>query len=73
MNRQDHFFIYPKDKKGKRLGNTICVILRDGSMFQGEAICSPEDQFNRKTGRMLSFQRALDEYTRYLQKVINKG
>jgi hypothetical protein len=63
-SRTDHFFIYPKDKNGKYLGVTICVVLRDGRMYHGEAICSKNDQFNKSVGRELSFERAIFEYNR---------
>jgi len=63
-SRTDHFFIYPQDKNGKHLGVTICVVLRDGRMYHGEALCSENDQFNKKVGRELSFERAIFEYNK---------
>lgn len=69
MNRKDHYFIYPKDHKGLRTGTTLCVILRDGLIFHGEATLSPNDQFCRKTGRLLSFDRAAQQYQRYILRM----
>lgn len=62
VSREDHFFIYPKDPKGKRTGHCICVVLRDGSMYEGTALCSVNDNFSRKEGRKLAFQRAIAAY-----------
>lgn len=63
MGKNNHFFIYPEDKKGKRTGHTICVLLgldRDGSsrVYYGIALCSNKDQFSYKEGRKLSLERA---------------
>lgn len=63
-SRTDHFFVYPKDKQGNYLGVTICVLLRDGRMYHGEALCSENDQFNKNVGRRLSYDRAYNEYVR---------
>lgn len=68
-NRADHYFIYPRDKRGERTGHTICVILRDGNMFHGETLCSDGDQFSKKQGRLLSFDRAVASYKRYLLRL----
>lgn len=68
MNRSDHYFIYPLNEFKKRSGHTICIILRDGMMFHGEALCGPSDQFSKKEGRLLSFERALAAYMRYLAR-----
>ena len=57
-------YFYPKDKKGVKTGHTIAVLVRGSKVFFGEAICSPEDNFNKKIGRMLSSQRALESYLR---------
>jgi hypothetical protein len=63
MNRQEEFYyIHPKDKDGKYYGITICVLVRDGVIFHGQATCSKEEQFNKKIGRELSHQRAEDAY-----------
>ncbi len=68
MNRENAIFIYPRDMHGNRIGNTIAVIVRDGMMFFGEAVCSEFDQFCKKTGRELATQRAEERYTRYLSR-----
>ena len=65
-NRKDHYFIYLKDKNGNRTGHTICVIIRDNMIFHGITICSASEQFNKKVARQLSFERALQQYNRYL-------
>ena len=65
-SRDDTFFIYPKDKLGNKTGHCIAVILRDGLMFEGTALCSRHDQFCRKTGRLLAFERAQQAYQRWL-------
>lgn len=72
-NRSDHYFIYPKNYKGQKTGTTICVILRDGLIFHGEATLSPRDQFCRKTGRLLAFERAQQQYQRYLFRMNQKN
>ena len=63
-SRQDHFFIYPSDKDGNYYGMTICVILREGRMYHGEALCSKKDQFQKSVGRKLSLARAEEQYTK---------
>ena len=73
MNRKDHYFIYPRDKNGKRTGHTICIVLRDGCMFHGETLCGEKDQFSKKQGRLISFDRAQQAYMRYLSRQANKG
>lgn len=67
-SRKDHFFIYPKDKTGKVTGHTICIALRDGEMYEGVTLCSPEDNFNRKIGRQIALSRALEAYEKVKQK-----
>lgn len=57
-SRTDHFFIYPKDKQGNYTGHVICVLLRNGRMYEGTALCSNEDQFIKNEGRILAFERA---------------
>ncbi len=56
------------DKKLGRLGAlpfaravTICIIEDDdrNELTRGYAFCSPEDQFNRRVGRMIAYGRAL--------------
>ncbi len=66
--RDNHYFIYPVDEKKKKTGHTICVILRDGMIFHGISLCSKKDNFSKKEGRLLAFDRAMKEYTEYLMK-----
>ena len=61
------FFIWPKDKNGKSTRYCICVILRDGEMYQGTALCSEEDQFSKAEGRSISLARALAAYEKCLK------
>lgn len=67
-NRSDYYFIYPRNKNGKRTGHCICVLLRENKMFHGEALCSENDQFSKKQGRLLSFERAEAAYMRYVAR-----
>jgi hypothetical protein len=69
MNRTDHYFVYLYDKRGNRTGHTVCLLLRDGKMFHGESLCADTDQFNKKVGRTIALNRALDAYQTYLEKV----
>jgi hypothetical protein len=74
-NRTDHFFIYPKGTDGHPTGNAICVLLRDGKMYHGEAVCSDEDQFDKKIGREIAYQRAVeaaDAASNKTKKEVNK-
>lgn len=68
MNRRETIFIYPKTKNGERTGHTIAVVIREGMMFYGEALCSKEDQFSRKEGRELALVRAEERYKKYLER-----
>jgi hypothetical protein len=68
-----HYFIYPRDKKGQRTGHTICVIMRDGKIFHGSALCSDGDQFEFKRGRQLAMERALEVYSRHQEKLESNG
>ena len=72
MNRKDHYFIYPRDMHGQRTGHTICIILREGCMFHGETLCGPSDQFSKKEGRLIAFNRAMEAYNRYLSRCKNQ-
>lgn len=63
-SRNNHFFIYPKFENGELTGHTYCVILRDGRMYEGSALCSVKDTFEKARGRALSFQRAILAYER---------
>ncbi len=71
MNRHNAIYVYPRDQHGKRIGNTIAVIVRDGMMFFGEAVCSEADQFCKKTGREIATLRAEERYQRYLSRQKN--
>jgi hypothetical protein len=62
---RDKYFIYPRNKDGKRTGHTICVLLKDGKMFHGTALCSADDQFSRAEGRELAELRALEAYVKH--------
>lgn len=67
MNRS-HYYIYPRDKRGVRTGHTICVLLKDGKIFHGTALCSIKDQFSRAEGRKRALERAEETYSRYLER-----
>jgi hypothetical protein len=62
---RDLYYVYPEDRNEKKTGHCICIIVRDGSAFHGIALCSPEDQFNKKEGRILAYTRAIDSYNRW--------
>ncbi len=64
-----HYFIYPRNKQGKRTGHTICVLTKDGMIFHGTALCSDGDQFEFKKGRELSMERALQAYEKHKAKL----
>ena len=72
VNKED-YYIYVKDKNGKRTGTVICIIEREGLQFHGEAICSEQDQFCRKTGKTISKGRAEARYKRYLDRKAAKN
>lgn len=65
---RDHYYIYPTDKNGNRTGHTICVLLKDGKIFHGTTLCSPEDQFEYKVGREKSKARAEEAYARHIER-----
>lgn len=45
-------------------GRTVARIeLPDGRMFTGEAVCRPDENFNKKLGRLIATGRALKEFT----------
>jgi hypothetical protein len=58
------YFHYPKDKRGQYTGHSICMMIRDGQIFHGEALCSDEDNFNKKIGRVLAQERAEAAYNK---------
>lgn len=66
-------FYYPKDKDGERIGNTLCVLVRDGRIFIGEAVCSVEDQFCKATGREFASRRAEAAYESWISNRNKKG
>lgn len=50
----------------RRQRSTICEIFIDGRLTHfGQAVCSRKDQFCRKTGRRLAFNRAVQQLPRY--------
>ncbi len=72
MQVETEAYHYTKDKHGRRTGNTVCVLLREGRIFFGEAICSSEDQFARYKGREVAKRKAQDSYARWLQKALER-
>lgn len=64
-SRTSHYFIYPRNKEGKRTGQTVCVLLHDNRIFHGISTCSKDDQFCKDTGRNLALERANDSVRRY--------
>lgn len=69
-SRSDHYFMYVKDKNGNRITNhTICVMVRDGKIFHGVAICSEDDQFEYAKGREVAFQKALSSYAKFEERL----
>jgi hypothetical protein len=63
---------YPKFPNGKKTGNTICVLVREGRLFLGEAVLSHPDQFCKQTGREIAKARAEQSYKSWLLKQIQK-
>ena len=51
--------------KGGR--TTIEVTLTDGTKLMGEALCSLDDNFNRKVGKRVAFNRLMDSYDLYMK------
>lgn len=66
---REHYFIYPRNKEGKRTGHTICVLLKEGKIFHGTALCSKEDQFAFSKGRELAMERALAAYDKHQERL----
>lgn len=64
-SRKSHYFIYPRNKEGKRTGQTLCVLMHDGRIFHGMSTCSNDDQFCKTTGRNLALTRAQQCVERY--------
>lgn len=69
MNNRQCYFIYPRDKNGNLTGHSICVMMHNGKVFHGQSLCSPNDNFNKTTGRNLAYQRALDSIQRHEQRL----
>ena len=67
-----HCFYYPTDKDGYRTGHTLCFLHIDDRQFIGQAVCSDNDQFCRKTGRDISFGRAEGAYIRWSANKMQK-
>lgn len=63
--RTSHYYVYIKDKNGKRTGQTLCLMAHDGKVFHGMSTCSKEDQFNKDTGRKIALIRAQGSVQRY--------
>lgn len=70
--KETEAYHYSKNNQGKRTGSTVCIIVRDGHIFVGEAVCSPEDTFSRKVGRELARGRAEARHQRYRNKIEGK-
>jgi hypothetical protein len=67
-------FYYKDSERGKM---TICEIVDTQASMpyirgMGEAVCSPQDQFNKNTGRKIALLRALDD-TGSTNKEVRKG
>lgn len=61
-NSRQCYYHYPKDKNGKYTKHTICMLVKDGSIYHGESLCSEKDQFVKSIGRKLAHKRALEAY-----------
>lgn len=68
MNNRQCYFIYPRDKRGKLTGHYICVMVHEGKIFHGMALCSVNDSFNKETGRKLAHERALKSIEKHKTK-----
>ena len=68
-SRDDHYYIYVRDKNGNRVtGHTICVMVHDGKIFHGTALCSDSDQFSYEKGRELAKEKALASISRFEER-----
>ena len=65
---REQYYIYPKDKQGKRTGHCICVIVREGMVFHGISLCAEDDQFVFSVGRALALERAEAAYRGHQQR-----
>lgn len=68
FEQENEAYHYPKNTNGSKTGTTLCVLVRDGRIFVGEATLSPEDQFVKKLGRKIAKGRAEKSYASYLAK-----
>ena len=64
-----YFFIYPKDKNGKRTGHTLCILMGVDKnniprAYYGIALCSEKDQFSYVEGRSRALARAEEAYSK---------
>lgn len=66
--KETEAYHYPKNSKGQKTGHTICILVVDGRLFVGEALCSSEDVFSKKVGRKIAKGRALKSVERYLKR-----
>ncbi len=62
----EHNRIIDRTDKGfkfnSRGGSTEVVLTIKGKKYIGMAVCSPSDNFCKKTGRRLAFRRAVRKY-----------
>lgn len=65
-SRSTYYFIYPRDKTGKRTGQTIAVLVDNGRIFHGISTCSTEDTFCKATGRSLALERAQEALDKHI-------
>jgi hypothetical protein len=72
MARRDCYYHYPKDKNGKYTGHTLCMLLKDGLIYHGEALCASEDHFTKSIGRKLAYERAIEAYEASKRRSMNK-
>lgn len=73
MNNRQCYFIYPRDKNGELTGHSICVMMHKGKIFHGQALCSPNDNFNKSLGRKLAHDRALDSIKRHESRLAKEA
>lgn len=39
----------------------VYIFTPNGEVYEGEAVCSKKDQYNRREGRLIAFERALNK------------
>jgi len=59
------FYYYPRDKKNKRMGHSIAIILKENKVFFGYSHLSDKDKFNKKIGRQIAESRAREQIQRF--------